>query len=75
MIDTDADGVITLEEFKLYRKFANIGEEQAKAVFDAIDTNSDGKISRDEFTEAVVYFYCYCDPANPCNFLYGPLVD
>ena len=75
MLDTDGDGVIALEEFKVYSKCCNVGEEHAKAVFDALDTDSNGKISRDEYVDAIIHFFFYCDPVHPCNLMYGPLVD
>ena len=75
VIDTDADGMIALEEFEGLFKCSNVGEEHAKPVFDALDTDSDGKISRDEFVDALIHFYYYSDPAHPSNLLYGPLVD
>ena len=75
MMDADADGKISLEEFKIHYRCSGVAEEHAKAVFDALDTDNDGIISRDEFVDAGVHFYYYSDPAHPVNLLYGPLVD
>ena len=75
MIDTDADGIISVKEFEVYFMVIGVGKEHAKASFDAIDTDRDGSISRDEFVSAAVEFYNNTDPAHPSTLFFGPLVD
>ena len=74
-VDTDANGVISLKEFEVYFECIGVGKEHAKASFDAIDANHDGKISRDEFANAFIEFLCNNDPAHPSTLFFGPLVD
>ena len=75
IIDTDADGVISVKEFEVYFMVIGVGKEHAKASFDAIDINHDGSISRDEFVNAAVGFYNNTDPVHPSTIFFGPLVD
>ena len=58
-IDTDSDGVISMEEFKVYFKIVghDITDEEIKHAFHTIDANGNGKISRDEFVAAAKDFY------------------
>ena len=57
IVDTDADGMISLQEFEVYFECVGVGKEHAKASFDAIDADRDGKISRDEFENAFVFVW------------------
>ena len=75
VVDTDGDGIISPEEFRVYFKCMGINESHAKASFDGIDTDKDGKISRDEFIAASIEFFYGFDKSSGANLFYGPLVD
>ena len=73
ILDTDADGVISYNEWAVY--FESIGGIDVKDVrpcFDAVDTNKDGEISRSEFLDGMVNCCRSTDESHPSRFLYGP---
>lgn len=45
--------------------------QEALAVFDQVDTDGDGSISRQEFIRTVREHYLSDDPDAPGSFLYG----
>ena len=63
VVDTNGNGIISLQEFTVYFKCMGIAEEHAKASFDAIDTDKDGFITRDEFVAAGSEFFNGVDPS------------
>ena len=75
IVDTNGDGVISPEEFKVYFKCIGIAEEYAKPSFDAIDTDKNGLISKDEFIAAGFEFYNGVDQSHGAALFFGPLVD
>jgi len=75
VVDTNGNGVILLQEFTVYFKCMGIDEEHAKASFDAIDTDKDGFITRDEFVAAGSEFFNGVAPSHPGTMFLGPLVD
>ena len=75
VVDTDGDGVISPEEFRMYFKAMGIKESCAKASFDAIDTDHDGSISKKEFLAAVHEFVFGADPTSGGTLFFGPLVE
>ena len=60
---------------KVYFQAMGVGKEHAKASFDAIDANHDQNISRDEFVDTAIEFFCNNDPTHPSTLFWGPLVD
>ena len=56
-LDMNGDDVITLNEWSAHYHCMGIDTAHARASFDAMDANSDGKISKEEF---VNYHYEYC---------------
>ena len=54
MIDTNGDGYISDEEFKIYFQVigSEISEAEVNLSFKSIDSNGDGEISREEFVSA-----------------------
>ncbi len=58
-IDTDDNGFISREEWSRHLKILDIykSEEQARKSFDSLDTNSDGKISKQEYLDSCRMFW------------------
>ena len=62
VVDKNHDGSITFEEYKLVvKETMNFDEDAAKAIFNLIDQNKNGKIERKEFTTANGKFWCTLD--------------
>lgn len=73
LFDTDESGRIEVDEFcSLYGAFG-LRAELAREVFEGLDENGDGAVSRAELTEMAHQFYRSDDPSAPGNRLYGPL--
>jgi Ca2+-binding EF-hand superfamily protein len=72
-IDTNSDGHISLEEFKVYFNIMghDLSDEEIKHSFDTIDSNGDGEISREEFVAAENDFYCGVEETELSNAFYG----
>ena len=51
MIDSDGDGVLTVQEFKdaLARLGANLTPHECRAIVHEVDPNGDGEIDKGEF--------------------------
>lgn len=76
-IDTNSNGVISLEEFKVYFNVIahNITDEEVKRCFDTIDSNGNGVISRDEFIAAAKDFFFGVEETEISNAFYGKLLS
>ena len=57
-LDTNNDGHISVEEFKVYLKIITPGvlDKDVVHTFNMIDTNNDGEISQEEFVSVVLDF-------------------
>ena len=73
LFDTDESGRIDVDEFCNFYGAFGLRAEVAREVFDGLDGNGDGTVSRAELTEMAHQFYRSDDPAAPGNRLYGPL--
>jgi len=71
VIDTNGDGHISVEEYRVYYKVLRLHPSYADESFLNVDKDQDGLISRAEYMAAVDDFFC---SENPSNF-WGPLVD
>jgi len=74
-MNTNEDGYLQREEFR--RLFDNSGWPDAsyrEQVFEAIDTDHDGKMSFEEFIHAFVEFLVTEDEDSPYNLCWGPLI-
>jgi Ca2+-binding EF-hand superfamily protein len=72
-VDTDGDGQLTLDDFKMWFRIYKADESEAEAAFARIDTDGSGKLSIDELILAVDDFYHSDDPESPGNYLFGEL--
>lgn len=52
--DIDHSGYISIEEIKVFLNEQQDTNESVKRLFDMVDVNKDGKISRDEFIELLL---------------------
>ncbi|CAB3998472.1 sarcoplasmic calcium-binding [Paramuricea clavata] len=75
-IDTNSNGTISMEEYKVYFKVIghNITDEEIKHCFDTIDSNENGVISRDEFVAAAKEFFYGVEETELSNVFYGKLL-
>ena len=71
--DINEDGFISLEEWTAHHEIAGLDTAHARASFDAMDTNHDGKISEDEFVTYQREFYLTTENKLNSAILYGPL--
>jgi len=70
LFDFDGDGFINLEEFKLFHKAYKIHPLDSEPVFNILDKDQDGRISRKEFIDAGVDFH-QCEVETPAMHMYG----
>lgn len=75
LFDTDENGVIEVAEFCDFYGAFGLSAELAREVFQALDSDGDGAITRSELTWVAHQFYRSDDPSAPGNRLYGPLED
>lgn len=73
-IDADGDGLIDVDEFKLFFRIFRLEESNAPSSFQAIDTDNDGKLTLDEFVTAGTDFFISETAACPTKLFWGPLV-
>ncbi|RFU36847.1 EF-hand domain-containing protein [Actinomadura logoneensis] len=71
--DTNADGTVTPEEFLAFQRghFPGLTEEEADEAFSHLDTDGDGRLSTEEFVQAVIDFWSSTDPDAPGNWWMG----
>ncbi|MDQ3555590.1 MAG: EF-hand domain-containing protein [Gemmatimonadota bacterium] len=72
-MDTDGDGRVTGDEYRVYLEVCGIDTSGADAFFAHADVNQDGRITRDEMAHAVEEFLLSENPGAGGNHLFGPL--
>ena len=72
-LDLNGDGVISFDEWTAHYKCMGIDIAHARASFDAMDQNSDGKISMKEFVNFHYEYYYTAENKLGSAVLYGPL--
>ena len=77
VIDTNGDGHISMEEFKVYLKVVapDVTEKEAEHAFTTIDTNKNNEISRDEFYAAAEDFFYGVKETEVSRVFWGKLID
>jgi len=72
VFDLDEDDSIGRSEFADFYGVFGLSVDLAEAVFDTLDTNGDGSITRDELLQASAEFFRSDDMESVGNMLYGP---
>ena len=72
IFDLDEDQTIGPNEFADFYGVFGLSVSLAETVFAELDTNGDGRITRDELLEMSRQFYRSDDVEAPGNFLFGP---
>lgn len=73
LLDSDGDGKVTKPEMERFYRAYDIDAGQAGPVFDSLDMNQDGYISRSELLDHVGDFFFSSSDDAPGNALFGPL--
>lgn len=61
VVDTNHDGYVRLDEFKIVMRVGGMEESAAEDIFKTLDKNKDGKIKRKEFSESRSKWYLLDD--------------
>ena len=73
IIDSDENGEISYKEWEDYYRVISIDTEFARASFDAMDTNGDGVVSKEEFYAYNREFFYSTEDNLKSSIMYGPL--
>ncbi|PSN47012.1 hypothetical protein C0J52_15335 [Blattella germanica] len=73
-VDKDKNGVISVEEFKLFFNCLGLSDNDATHSFETIDVNKDGMLSLTEFVKLGREFFLSEDERKPSKLFWGPLV-
>jgi len=69
--DTDRSGMISVEEYRRFLLIYGMDASHADEDFARLDSDSDGALSRDEFSEIMVQFVFSDDPDARGNLLFA----
>ncbi|MDQ1357902.1 MAG: EF-hand domain pair [Acidimicrobiaceae bacterium] len=73
VIDADGDGHITKQEYTDWLSALGLAEDtDIDGAFGGFDTNSDGNLSREEFSACYHQFWSDFDPSSPGHRWIGP---
>jgi Ca2+-binding EF-hand superfamily protein len=76
LLDVNADGHLSLDEFKILHKLFHLNDSTAEAAFKAMDKNKNGVVEYFEFVSAVVLFFTPGEEKErPESIFFGPLVN
>lgn len=73
LADKDGSGQLTVNEMIAAQSKAGIAEAETRQMFDRLDTDGDGYVTRDEYGEAIRQFYLSDDPNAPGNLMVGAI--
>lgn len=71
LIDEDGDGIITLDEYRIFYQGYNIDDTMIWEIFNMLDLDRDSVISAEEFAQLGYDFHHSDDPNNPGNWFFG----
>ena len=73
-LDSNKDGFISYDKWQIYMRLLNFGStEEMRQTFDKLDTNSDGKLSREDFVKVSRSFWLNVPGAETTDIMYGPV--
>ena len=71
-LDSNKDSFISYDEWLIYMRLLNFGStEEMRQMFDTLDTNGDGKLSREEFDQVNRSFWLNAPGADTTDIMYG----
>ena len=70
--DSDRDGGIEPAEWEAAMGFLGRSSEDAQGAFARLDTDGDGRVSKEEFVELVRMWWATDDESSPGNWIFGP---
>lgn len=71
VMDTDADDTISKPEYKVFLEAWGVSDLEALNAFLELDTDDDGRISRDEFIGALRDFFTSPELDSPASLFFG----
>ncbi|CAH1777541.1 unnamed protein product [Owenia fusiformis] len=71
VLDLNGDGVIDLNEYKVFWDAYDLDPNYMKRQFDYIDEDEDGKITYQEYVEAALNYFC--NTKENANIFWGPI--
>ncbi|GID31287.1 EF-hand domain-containing protein [Paractinoplanes brasiliensis] len=71
VMDTDGDDAISKPEYKVFLEAWGVSDLEALNVFLELDTDDDGRISRDEFIGAIRDFFTSPELDSPASLFFG----
>jgi Ca2+-binding EF-hand superfamily protein len=74
-IDANHDNYISKPEYARFYKILGISGNAADLSFDAIDTDKDGRLSKEEFVNAGLQFFYNEDQTAATKNFWGPLLE
>ena len=75
IIDSDKNGEISFKEWTEFYTALGIDTKHARPSFDAMDTNGDGIVSKEEFAAYTIEFFLSTEDKLNSSIMYGPLSD
>ncbi|WP_026421237.1 EF-hand domain-containing protein [Actinokineospora inagensis] len=73
LADKDSSGSLSVEEMIAGQARSGISEAETRRMFEALDADHDGSVSRDEYANAIREFYLSDDPNAVGNLMVGNL--
>jgi Ca2+-binding EF-hand superfamily protein len=73
IIDSDSDGLIDREEFRLFHEAFGRSDEDVEIAFARLDRDGDGRLTDHELLSAARDYYTSADPSAVGNALFGEL--
>ncbi|MGW5866513.1 EF-hand domain-containing protein [Streptomyces sp. NPDC055239] len=74
LADVDGDGAISRTEFThIFGSTGRAADDECAEVFNALDLDASGSLSRAEYHKAVSEFFYGDDPGSPANHIFGRL--